>query len=280
VAAPARIAVSNVPLDKISQSNIADDEMKFIMGIFDPSLGAPSNETSGVAIQRRQVQSDIANFSFHDNLRRAVGFAGEIIVDIIPVYYGNERQIVVLNEDGKETFETINQVVIDQSTGQEVVLNDLTQGKYMVTTSAGPSFGTQREEAREMLKEIINSSDDPVATTILIARMFRNSDWPGAEETAEMFEQMIPPQFQPGADPDNPPPPTELEQAEVKKVELENIMIEKKSLKLEAETDKLEEETKKIAAETDAVNAESDEGVKTIAKAALTGAGMIEGEQQ
>jgi hypothetical protein len=38
--------------------------MKAIAGIFDASLGAAGNETSGIGIARRQQQSSITNLHF------------------------------------------------------------------------------------------------------------------------------------------------------------------------------------------------------------------------
>lgn len=56
------------PIQALSISAMqAADDIKATTGIFDPSIGDKSNETSGLAIQRRQAQSDTSNFHFEDN---------------------------------------------------------------------------------------------------------------------------------------------------------------------------------------------------------------------
>src|SRR5262245_22891240 len=62
----------------------ASDDIKATTNIFDPSLGAQGNETSGIAIQRRQSQSGMANMPFLDNMNRAIRHCGAILVDLIP----------------------------------------------------------------------------------------------------------------------------------------------------------------------------------------------------
>jgi len=50
----------------------ASDDMKGIIGLYDASLGARSNETSGVAINARQREGDVSTFHFLDNMSRAI----------------------------------------------------------------------------------------------------------------------------------------------------------------------------------------------------------------
>ena len=52
-------------------------DMKDTTGLHDASLGARSNETSGIAIQRRQNEGDIATIGYHDNMNAAMQEAGE-----------------------------------------------------------------------------------------------------------------------------------------------------------------------------------------------------------
>ena len=48
------------------------ENMKSIMGLYDASLGARSNETSGRAILARERQGDVATFMYHDNLNASI----------------------------------------------------------------------------------------------------------------------------------------------------------------------------------------------------------------
>jgi hypothetical protein len=77
----------------------ANDDMKAIIGIYDASLGARSNETSGKAIMARQREGDVSTFHFIDNLSRAIRHGGRILLDLIPKVYSTERMVRVLGED-------------------------------------------------------------------------------------------------------------------------------------------------------------------------------------
>src|SRR5688500_6818393 len=73
--------------------------MKSFIGIYDASLGARSNETSGRAIMARQREGDVSTFHFIDNLSRAIRHGGRILLDLIPTVYTTERMIRILGED-------------------------------------------------------------------------------------------------------------------------------------------------------------------------------------
>lgn len=79
----------------------ATDDIKSTLGLFDASLGARSNETSGKAIMARQREGDVSTFHFADNLSRAIRHVGAIVLDLIPKVYSGERMVRVLGEDGK-----------------------------------------------------------------------------------------------------------------------------------------------------------------------------------
>jgi hypothetical protein len=170
----------------------AIDDMKSIMGIYDASLGAQGNETSGVAIRQRQRQGDVATFHFLDNLNRSIRYAGRILLDLIGKVYSTERVVRILGQDMKPQ----NVQVGPQQQGQQSQVEpqgqaiariyDLTAGKYDLIIKAGPAFGTQREEARAELAEVIRAN--PASAPILGPMYLRNSDWPGADEAADKLE--------------------------------------------------------------------------------------------
>jgi hypothetical protein len=63
---PQRQPFAGVPAGALQEALNASDDMKAIMGIYDASLGARSNETSGVAIRARR-EGDVSTFHFMDN---------------------------------------------------------------------------------------------------------------------------------------------------------------------------------------------------------------------
>lgn len=220
----------------------ASDDMKAIIGLYDASLGARSNETSGKAIMARQREGDVATFHFVDNISRAIRHTGRILIDLIPKVYSGERIIRILGEDGTPSNVKVNsqepQQVMDgdgkprvDETGQAIMaLHDLTAGKYDLTVSTGPSFTTQREEAAAQMTEFVRAF--PAAAPIIGDLLAKSLDWPGADEIAERLKK-INPALQDGAN----IPPQVQEQIKQGAERLKKLEEENQQLKVGAQTD-------------------------------------------
>ena len=172
---------------------LAESDMKATTGIYDAALGARSNETSGVAIRQRQQESDISTAAYADNLSLGIQHGGRILVDMIPRVYDTDRIMRIVNEDDTTDFVPINTEVIDEKTGKTVVLHDLTDGKYDVIVTTGPSFSTRRQEAVEAMLNL--SQAMPQVGAIIADILIRHMDWPGADEIAKRIKKTLPPGF-------------------------------------------------------------------------------------
>lgn len=210
---PERQPFAGVPAGALQEALSASDHIKAVTGIYDASLGAPSNETSGRAIVARQKEGDVSTFHFIDNLSRAIRHGGRILIDLIPPVYPPDRVIRILGAEGQVSTIPLGQPVplMDKTgkprmeNGQPVTkIYDLSVGKYDLTVSAGPSFTTRREEAANQMVEFIRAF--PQAAPLLGDMLAKNLDWPGADEIAERLKAMLPPQLQEnGGQPQIPP---------------------------------------------------------------------------
>ncbi len=197
----------------------ASDDIKATTGFFDASLGNQANETSGVAIARRQLQSDTSSFVFTDNLKRGLTFGGKVLIDLIPYYYDSERIIRILGKDGSEMFVPINKTVVDKTTGEKQTINDITQGKYDVVVEIGASFNTQRQEAEAKMIEL--TTRVPGVAPHILDLVVKNMDFPGAEEIYERIKALMEKQQE------GPPPDPEKElDMEKKKVDIQKVKID------------------------------------------------------
>jgi hypothetical protein len=97
--APQRQPFAGVPAGALQEAMNASDDMKSIMGLYDASMGARSNETSGKAIIARQREGDVSTFHFIDNMTRAIRQVGRICGDLIPKIYNEERMVRIIGED-------------------------------------------------------------------------------------------------------------------------------------------------------------------------------------
>lgn len=164
---------------------VASEDMKAATGIYDAALGAKSNETSGVAIARRDAQGDTATFVYIDNLEDAIETTGRMLVDLIPHYYSDDRVVRILGEDDEvEKFEAINKLLPD---GKK--WNDVTRGKYDVVVNTGPAYSTRRQEAQDkMLKLTENPQIAAVASDVLVRAM----DIPMGDKLADRLKRILP----------------------------------------------------------------------------------------
>jgi hypothetical protein len=175
----------------------ASDDMKSVIGLYDASLGARSNETSGKAIMARQREGDVSTFHFIDNMARAIRHTGRVLLDIIPHVYTGERMIRVMGEDMKPSNVQLGkeQPKVDPKTGQPMVdemgqaimaMHDFSAGKYDLTVKTGPSFTTRREEAAYSMTEALRAFPD--GASVIVPELAKNLDWPGADDIAEKLE--------------------------------------------------------------------------------------------
>lgn len=207
---PQRQPFAGPPAGAMQEALNASDDMKAIMGLYDASLGARSNETSGKAILMRQREGDVSTFHYVDNLNRAMRHAGRILLDLIPKVYSTPRAIRVLGADGQAKAVRVNEpagagqggAALPDGLGQVREIEkiyDLTVGKYDLTVRSGPSFNSRREEAASEMLELIRAF--PAAAPLIGDLLAKNLDWPGADEVAARLRAMLPAQAR-GASPE------------------------------------------------------------------------------
>lgn len=199
--APQRQFFAGVPTGVREGRMAAAEDIKAVTGLYDASLGARSNETSGVAIRAREEQGDNATYHFIANQALAIEFAGKIIVDLAPHVYDTARVVSIVTPTNEQQNVLINQTFIDPATGQEKSYN-FTEGKYAVAVRVGPSFESKRQEMAQSIIEM--SSANPQLMEIAGDLVVRAMDWPQSEEIAERIQQKM-------AASQNPPPNPEKE---------------------------------------------------------------------
>lgn len=166
----------------------ASEDLKATTGIYDAALGARGNESSGVAIQRRNAQSQTSNFHFVDNLTRSLRHAGRILVDLIPKIYDTPRTARIIGENDEEKIVPINQFFEEFGKQKQF---QLSAGKYDVTVATGPSYATKRQEALASMLDLTKAY--PQVAQIAGDLMVKNMDWPGAIEISERLKKTLPP---------------------------------------------------------------------------------------
>lgn len=244
---------------------LANENMRRIIGIYDASLGARSNETSGVAIKARDKQGDTGTVVYRDNFVRAIKHGGKIMLDLIPHVYDTQRTIRIMGEDGKIDLMQINQerdkagMPIVGPDGQPIMLNDMSAGAYDVIAEAGNSYATKREEASDSMLAFLQTMPD---TAPLVGDLVAKAqDWPMADKFAERLHAALPPAIlqaekdkeqEESGQPPQPDPQQEMAQ-QVQQAQLEAGMME-----MQAKTAESAEKARKAKADADKAEADAE----------------------
>lgn len=187
-APPQRQPFAGIPAGALQEALNAADDMKAVIGIYDAGLGARSNETSGLAINARKMESDTSTFHFIDNQARAIRHTGRILIDLIPYVYDKARIVRVMGPDKEAQNIPINQPISGPNGEQQVF--DLTVGKYDLTVDTGPSFQTKREEAAYGMVELVRAY--PPAAAVIAPHLAKTQDWPESQEIARELALLSP----------------------------------------------------------------------------------------
>lgn len=268
---PQRQAMADVPVGVLQMAMHASDDIKATTGIFDASLGARSNETSGVAIKKRDQQGETANYHYTDNLNTTLRHVGRCILDMWPKVYDGTRMLQIMGMDGKVSSVEINKPELDE-TGQAIerITNDMSQvAEFGVTLSVGPSYDTLRQEAVDGMVQVASSW--PKLMDIAGDKVVRSMDWPMAEEIADRIEKTLPPELRADADGneedtvETPFGPIPKAQLPAMLGQLKQQMDQMGQMLQEAETGLEKERIKAASAENVAkINAESKQDVEEI----------------
>lgn len=264
---------------------LANENMRRIIGIYDASLGARSNETSGVAIKERDKAGDTGTVVYRDNFTRAVRQIGKIVIDLIPHVYDTQRTIRIMGEDGKIDLMQINQErdqagmpIVNPQTGEPIVLNDMSAGAYDVIAEAGNSYATKREEASENMLAFMQAMPD-VAPLVgdLVAKV---QDWPMADKFAERLRSALPPavlEAEKAKEQEESGQPPQVDPAQQMAQKVQQDQLELGMQKMQAETGESVDKARKAKADADKAEADAETAkVETLIAKQKLGQGEIE----
>ena len=150
----------------------------------EPGQDTPGEVVSGVALRRRQALSDISHFQFYDNQTMFISHIGEILLDLFPYYYSEERMQRIIGEDGTPQMVAINSPQVNDQ-GVTEIKHDMSVGRYDVVMDTGPGYETKRQEGAENMLDLLKTPlAEPIAKTGADL-VVRNMDFAGADDLAD-----------------------------------------------------------------------------------------------
>lgn len=170
------------------------------IGMYGPSVGAKSQEKSGIALQEQKAQGMIGNYHYPDNLARSIQHCGRILLQWIPTYYDRTRKARILGEEGNVDTVELNPeqetsiMEYEDEAGEKHTSYNLNVGKYDLTVSTGPSYTSRRQEAADQQLQVIQAR--PEMLDIIGDIAFKNMDTPGSDAIADRLQALLPPEIQ------------------------------------------------------------------------------------
>ena len=154
------------------------DAIKAVTSIYDASLGREKSNQSGVAIEQLRSESNVGNFSYSDNLHRAIEVMYGEMCCIFPKIMDSSQVAIIVKPDSQHEGVQINQDFsgtegIDPSTGKKGKANNICIGEYTVRVIAGPSYPTRQLEAIKTLIEFFKTSPQALAVPGVAPRFLR-----------------------------------------------------------------------------------------------------------
>ena len=150
---------------------------------FNAQQGNAQPMQSGVAGQLQVDQGNTGSIKWFKSLEVMVCQVGKVLIKAIPRVYDATRQVRIMEEDGTSSMVMLNQPYLDEQTGQNVTLNDLSQGDYDVVCDFGPAFNSQQKETTQAFLDM--AAIDPTFLEQGKDIMLKNLSVPGMDQMAE-----------------------------------------------------------------------------------------------
>lgn len=180
---------SEAPIQALSQSlQQAVEGLKSSMGIYDASMGQRSNETSGVALDKRKSEGELTNFHFAVNEAKTRKRVVQILIKMIARLDEPGRSYPVRTPQGKTMMVPVGVPYTDPKSQNEIT-HDLTECDYGVHIEMGPSGTSAKELDAERESQLITAQ--PELMWVLGPDWIRKSGRPGADEEADILERYI-----------------------------------------------------------------------------------------
>ena len=163
------------------------------LGMYQASLGAPSNESSGVAIDARKQQGEAATAHFPAHLAAGLGQVGKLCMEMIPRLIDTKRQLRILSIDQSPSTVTIDPGQKDaiRESDSGLIINP-NVGRYDVRVVVGASFATQRTQAQNAFTEMMRAN--PALAPALAPLWAQTLDVPHADKLAQVLTAVAPPE--------------------------------------------------------------------------------------
>ncbi len=204
---PQRMNVATNLQNHIQNAEQAKADIQAAIGMYQANLGAPSNETSGVAIDSRKQQGEASTSHFPSHLAASLTQVGKLCLDMVPRLINTRRQLRILGIDNTPSTVRVDpkQPKPFMETDDGISINP-NQGSYDVRVVVGATYSTQREQAAAAYQEMIRAN--PQMLPIIGPLWAQSLDVPHADRLAQVLTATAPPEVRAILSPESDKQPT------------------------------------------------------------------------
>jgi hypothetical protein len=216
---------------------------------------------SGKAVEMVQQRLDMQAFLYMSNYNKGVQRCGEIWLSMArEVYVESKRRMKGVGPQNEVESVELMRPTLDRN-GELVMENDLSQAKFDVVSTVGPSSSSQRSATVRSLLGMLQLTQDPQTQQVLLAMAFQNMEGEGISDVRAYFRKQM---VQAGI---MQPTPEEAEEmaaaAQNAQPDPNAVFVEAAAEKAMAEADKARADAVKTGAETALTEAKT---LETLAK--------------
>jgi len=171
---PERMAPISANTGPQSVAMNAIDGIKATSGFSDASLGQRSNETSGVAIDARDEQSDTGAYVYGANLSALLQAIGQEIINVAPIVMKDRQMVAILGEDDTPAILDMARM---RAEGRALDI-----GKYQAICNQGVSYQTQRDKENDLLAKMADALGGQPAAAVPMIYLARNMQMKNVDE--------------------------------------------------------------------------------------------------
>jgi len=187
------VGYTNVPVIPPAMAallQMTEMDMKEMLGNQEAGEQVVSN-VSGKAVELIQGRIDMQAFIYMSNMAKAMKRSGEIWLSMArDIYVEDGRTMRTLKEDGTTSLVKLNEKTVDENQ-QIVSKNDLSNAKFQIYASVGPSSDSKRSALVRALTGMVSITEDPETKMVLTSMALMNMEGEGLSEVQAFFRNKL-----------------------------------------------------------------------------------------
>ena len=159
-------------------------------GVYKAMLGKEGAATSGVGINSLIEQSTVMLSEITDNYSFSRRMVRELLFELVKEDVIDKEIRVPIKRDGKKEIVVLNQHVVDQTTGQQVVQHDVKAIEFKVAMNEVPNTASFKQQQLQVLADAVNGLP-PDVKALAAPSMLQLTDAPNKDELADQIRRKI-----------------------------------------------------------------------------------------